>query len=727
MARNVSATIENNFTKGLITEATGLNFPEDACTDCLNVVFGETGKVYRRPGVDFEIDHQTSLVDRDNAAVSEYEWSGVGGRGELSFVIVQIGSVLHYYSLTSSAFSTSLSSSLSANKKSFTTNLDVFRSVGAPNPQTEHAQFASGNGYLFVTHPYCDPFYVKYDYDNDTIEATKITIEIRDFDGVEDGLRIDERPPTLTNLHGYNLCNQTFFENQTNPYRNINDFRRYAGNFPANRDIWHLYNQPPVGEWGGERFRQAMLGKEGLGNTPAPKGHFILQAFHQDRSAVSGISGIPIVSSSFFRPKATAFFAGRVFYAGVETEDFNSKIYFSQIIENPRQFGKCYQENDPTSRDITDLVDSDGGVIVIPEIATVNKLFSMGSYLLVFAVNGVWAISGSGTEGYGFKATDYSVRKISEVGSLSGLSFISLNGVPAWWAAEGIYVIVPDQTGNLQVQSLTEKSIKTYYRDIDMSAKAYAKGAYDSVEGVAQWLFRRGVDSVSGADSRYNYDEILVFNSETQSFSPWKLSEAPVTLNGVLSLSGLTTGQSTEETVVDNLGNVVVDNNGEEVTAYLTVYSILPSMFKYVITEPITEGSSTYRITYADFEGFTHRDWNSRSYRSDYDSYFITGFKIRGDAQRKFQTNYLTVYTENGAETGSCRLQAVWDYAYSPETSRWSNLQETYKNEENTTVSSRRLKIRGHGKALQFRCISKDNLPFIIHGWSAFETGNGQP
>ena len=54
MARSIGTTVENNFVNGLITEATGLNFPENACTDTLNCIFYDNGKVSRRKNVRFE-------------------------------------------------------------------------------------------------------------------------------------------------------------------------------------------------------------------------------------------------------------------------------------------------------------------------------------------------------------------------------------------------------------------------------------------------------------------------------------------------------------------------------------------------------------------------------------------------------------------------------------------------------------------------------------------------
>src|SRR5690606_24686859 len=120
-----------------------------------------------------------------------------------------------------------------------------------------------------------------------------------------------------------------------------------------------------------EVFDPGMRHQMTFGNSLAPKGHFLLKAFHQDRSSVSSVSNLAIQSAGGNRPTAVAFYAGRVFYSGPFTSGYNTKIYFTQILERPEQVNRCYQELDPTSEDIRDLLASDGGVIVIPEVTQV--------------------------------------------------------------------------------------------------------------------------------------------------------------------------------------------------------------------------------------------------------------------------------------------------------------------------------------------------------------------
>src|SRR5690606_9564666 len=112
----------------------------------------------------------------------------------------------------------------------------------------------------------------------------------------------------------------------------------------------------------------------GLGNTPAPKGHFIYTAWNINRTAKTGIADLPSESSGNTRPSSIVWYAGRVWYAGIDHPDYASTVYYSQIIEGNDQFGECYQRNDPTSEHIFALLDTDGGTLDLP---LVGKVLSM--------------------------------------------------------------------------------------------------------------------------------------------------------------------------------------------------------------------------------------------------------------------------------------------------------------------------------------------------------------
>ena len=93
-----------NFTGGLNTEATSLNFPENAAQDIDNLDLFITGEVKRRLGVDFEDSYTvrpetTTASDTANHAISTDSWKAVNGKGDINFLVVQIGLNLYLHDL----------------------------------------------------------------------------------------------------------------------------------------------------------------------------------------------------------------------------------------------------------------------------------------------------------------------------------------------------------------------------------------------------------------------------------------------------------------------------------------------------------------------------------------------------------------------------------------------------------------------------------------------------
>src|ERR1700735_1264596 len=97
MPQQIISSTENNFTKGLLTEFTGLNFPENACTAANNTEFTLIGDVVRREGINYELNGTSFSTSRDGNAVVTYKWNNAGGDGETQVVVTQIGGNLYFY------------------------------------------------------------------------------------------------------------------------------------------------------------------------------------------------------------------------------------------------------------------------------------------------------------------------------------------------------------------------------------------------------------------------------------------------------------------------------------------------------------------------------------------------------------------------------------------------------------------------------------------------------
>jgi hypothetical protein len=791
MPQKFGASIQNNFNQGLKTEFTGLNFPENACTETSNCVFERIGNVHRRSGFDFEVNGSYLNTPLVNNAISTFVWTNVGGDGETKIYVLQVGGTLYFYQFTNATLTNPMSHTILG------ITIDIFSFVANTGTfdATKECQFASGNGFLFVYHPSCDPFFCTYNAGN--ITGTVITVQIRDFLGIpEPGVAFNYRPLSLSAEHEYNLENQgwtigegwsatsstiitlspgsyalsltgiqgtpnlgdqffgyigfhgsnghsggagadvtivgtvagyvpgvsltvgiTTLAFQNPAYAGlpssvlpdgpgiiinqasaglINTWHSAIGNYPSNSDIWWLFkNSSDIFD------PAATVGNVTTDTSQAPQGHFILNAFQQQRSAISGIAGLTDITTTV-RPTTGTWFEGRVFYAGVNAASqasgdafyytWTENIYFSQIITpgDSTSFGNCYEINDPTSETLSDILPSDGGVIVIQGSGAIYKLFPVVNGLLVFAANGIWFITGS--QGIGFTATDYTITKLSGIQSISGTSYVDVLGYPVFWNEESIYSVSPSKEGQgLAVNNLGLTTINSFFADIPLSSKQYARGSYNPLTYEIQWVYNsnQAVDIITS----YNFNSVLVFNTITNAFYPWAISE----------------------------GNSIVHD---------VTYIVAPGgsntsdpVFKYLASKLI---AGVYNMSFAEEMDDTNWvDWFSTGTPLNYTSTFTTGYALHGEGYRKFQPSYINVYSNNLVNT-SYIIQGVWDYALQPDSGKYSSKQlvQNYISTANFNIIRRRHRIRGNGYVLQYLITSVPGQPFDIIGWSVQETQN---
>lgn len=703
MPRSANIAVDNNFIKGLITEATALNFPENACTETFNCEFNLDGSVQRRLGFDFEHGFATKTIDRTDVVVNTYFWKNVSGNGDVSVIVKQVGDTLYFYRVDAS-------DDFSNGAVADTVVLTPVTGATSALVAIDECQFSDGNGYLFVTHPHCDPLRVSYDIDTDVATGTVITLEIRDFDGdPDDPYDVDERPTStlaaLDNHHEYNLYNQGW--NTTN----LTAWDTAQTTMPSNADVMWRFKDTS------NNFdaSNASIARITSGNTPAPRAHHILELSNQDRNAI--VTGATNTTTGIERPKTSAFFAGRVFYSGINYTKFNSNIYFTQIIENDDQYGRAYQLNDPTSEDLFDLLPSDGGVIRIPEAGTIIKLISVPGGLAVFSGNGVWFVTGS--TGLGFTAVDYTVQKISTIATLTATSFVEVNGYPSWWNSDAIYVMIPTQGGLPSIQAISTDTIDSFYAEIPLTSKKFARGIYHTTDKHIRWIYRS--ESTDQLTQQYEFDRVLNFNVLTKAFYPWSVSDSDVKINAILT-SDLAAGTVNTELVTDSA--VTVTDGGQDVFVFESSGLELSPFDKYLVSYA---DAGSYEFTFAEKINADYVDWFSYDDTGvPFESYFVTGYKIKGQGLNKFQNNWIRVYSRLDTPV-SYYFQGVWDFAATGNTGRWSSNQLVEHTDTNYSTASKRLKVRGHGLALQLKVTSAEGEPFDIVGWSAMQSGNQVP
>ncbi|HYT43376.1 MAG TPA: hypothetical protein VEP90_13645, partial [Methylomirabilota bacterium] len=340
------------------------------------------------------------------------------------------------------------------------------------------------------------------------------------------------------------------------------------------------------------------------------------------------------------------------------------------------------QTNDPTSQNLFDLLPTDGGVITIQDAGSIIKLFSIQNGLLVFATNGVWFITGN--QGIGFSASDYTITKISSIRSLSSQSFVDVNGLPYFWNEEGIYMVSPSKSGGLSVEPITVGTILSFYNSIPLQSKRFARGSYHPIDYILQWTYRSAVEI--DVTSRYQFNRILNFNTYNKAFYPYTI----------------TTG---------NLAQYV---NGVNYISYPNSNGPEPG-FKYHCSFSNIGGDNH---TFAEENDSTFVDWGM----SDYTSFFITGYKLHGQAQKRFQIPYIYVYNRLTDGVSQYKIQGQWDYALSGNTGRWTTAELVNMSLSNDySVKQKRHRIRGRGLVLQIKVSSVSGQPFDIIGWSMYE------
>jgi len=745
------------FTAGKITEASPLTFPENSMKDELNIDINFDGTIQRRRGVDYEWDYSldNSFQKLDDAALSQtFVWENVRGfREETPVLVIRYGSKLSFF--RSYAEPVSLSK--------VAPDLELYEgSVG----DTEEVSFASGKGYLLAAGGSFDPTYIEYDSVEGVFSKTPISIEIRDLEGVDDGLPDEKRPSDLTGLHMYSLINQGWPYKPT-PYNqlagtqmissgndSVRNFRRIASDYyglrqsvyPSNSDIYSDYI-----EIGGLSAQILAASYDRAG--AAPKGKVVIKAFQENRKDLSQdyssksspvspwLPGDYEEKQTAKRPTAIAFFQGHVLYSGVGDLDYSDKIYVSQSLVGDDRFGKCYSVNDPTADIESSPLDTDGGVIEIGGVGQVLSLQPIGSQCLIIATNGVWAI---GSQDSAFTVNSVNMSKISIAGALSSGSVSLFESSVFYWSPDGIYIVTRDpQLGTLSVSNAIENTIQSAYTEIPVNKKKCVATITDQTDRKVYWLYSNEAEDTNL--SRYN--RALIFDIRAQAFYDYEFSSE----EGYPYVSGGYAKPPVEEAVfnrdiVVGTDQVVIGVDDVVLSGSVTVGTGGGSALKLLTFVEDAPGEVHY--TFSDISNRKFVDWETYDGEGlDFSSYIETGYELLGDAMKEKQATYVFCYfnrTEDNfisSEDGivfdypsACRLYGKWDWTGTSTANKWSDSQQVYRFlrsfvpevgpfDYSFDVIETKNKVRGSGKAVSLRFESEPKKDFQRLGWAINYTG----
>lgn len=214
-----------------------------------------------------------------------------------------------------------------------------------------------------------------------------------------------------------------------------------------------------------------------------------------------------------WRVTDVAFLGGRYFYL------CGDSVLFSQTVdENNEGYNKCYQDADPTSEEISDMLPTDGGVIRFKTMGDGVSLLAFNRGVLVFGRDVVYNIA-SPADGL-FTATDYDVVELSRAGICGPKSAVAVGDTVYYWSPMGIYKIgVNEYTGDtLVATNISQESIQSFYNEIPAFSKDNAVGAFDYTNNRIYWYYPTSQDRLLSLDG------CLVYDLNYNSFMPQKLS-----------------------------------------------------------------------------------------------------------------------------------------------------------------------------------------------------------
>ena len=557
-------------------------------------------------------------------------------------------------------------------------------------------------------------------------EVSIVTPYVRDTAGIEEPNHPanDLTPSTLTNEHFYNLLNQGW----DGIYHRVDDdtclpwdsgspdtslkiykFKNTHTVFPSNALSWYALKDA------NGAYAPTELVNCALGSSLAPRGKMIINAYSMNRGAVSGVSPISPSPFSDHRPEDITFFAGRLWYA------IDGRVLYSQIIsEDTTLAEKCYQAADPTSEDVSDPIDTDGGVMNIQQCGKILRIASFGSGLCVFGDKGVVAIlPGNAT---GFTPTSYYQQVVSSVGVSSKRSVISVGDSLYYWSSLGIHRVAFNENGQLVSENISFGTIHTFFKNLKPISKENCVAKLNSIRNDIHFMYP------THEESPKQLDGVLKYNIITGTWTPRNIPIVEVSSPFIVDAIEL-------KNAIDTHPKVIVESNGATVLANGEVVKITKKEEDYIgfdsLSYFVLDGDSM-RTTFANCTNIDYKDWTIGDINGDgfnFESYIVTHPIVMNDIYTSKQAPYITT-TYKRTEEGNlfvsgCYMSARWDWTSNPYSYKWDSKQQTYRlpADSNTRTQlfkespeyvTTKTRVRGSGKALQLKFENDGNKAFRL-------------
>lgn len=428
-------------------------------------------------------------------------------------------------------------------------------------------------------------------------------------------------------------------------------------------------------------------------------------------------------SATFFpvRRKAscvgTAF--GRVWLGGIDVEGLENNIGYSKVIlDSARDAEVFHQVNKPTDPEVNQLMDSDGGLLTIEGSGEIYDFYQFRKSLIVFAENGVWAITGS--DGAGFKATDFSVSRISSVGCL-GIGYYAEGAEGLFYLnRSSVNVISENQFGKLDTTDISTAAIQSKVSSLlkNKYNTSMCTLSYDPLNSKMYVNFKdyyredsNGVQT-SYADLRYS----LIFDTVSKAWTERKRGEDPAKVGPYYDADGdIVRGLGTWYQGSYHSAPFTADQSSGDNMLYLASY---------------VTGSDT-TVAFCTESGESHSD---RLPAEVYESTARINPVVLTDPLTDKQISYLEVYSENPKvlDASACTVNTNYSWSAEPtgtpfEAIRYDHYPVQLHHADNDVIITKE-KVHGKGKAVDISFTNNEaDKTFKILGYAFTYNYNQRP
>lgn len=745
MAQTKGQLERNTFVAGLITDATPLTFPENASIDEANFVLNTDGSRQRRKGLVHD--------PVETVLTFETQYTNTAGGNpppSMSPQFYHFGDVLRareWKEVIGMRYSGRWAFNRGGMQRVTDPNYGQVLYNVTSIDQSEHVAATAIGRSLVIARQTILPLLLTQ-LDNASFDPYDLTLKVRDFWGVPPfgAPSFDEDITTDVGIkpHLYNLCNAGWTWQRINNYLSNGAVRQYPS----------LNKVSAIGVKDDRSFEPSWVKLTNFGSTRAPFGGYVIDLGKRNTSRVENFpfpGTIQTIAGGWhtaltveelggldgefaFKVKSVASYAERVWYAGlssvyplehIETSPAVSQmVLFSQVVKSPRDSENCYQVNSPVSDEMSDLLPTDGGFILLPEAIDIMHMEQVGTSLAIFASNGVWAVSGQGEAG--FTADAFKVTKVSSVGAQYPSMITSGENSVFFLTKSGLEVVTQNQFGLLEVKNISDGRVNKLLNSISNISREQGQMIYDEVGKRLHILYKSTPHSINDIQK----DSELIFDLTLGAF-----------YKNTYPTRGSEYSASPNWTHWGLLGAVRTPNLDQK--SYGTGLSLERAVgIKYVIgTTRIVPSTDRFVIDYT-FGQHLAEDFKDFG-RVDAAAYLVTGYELLGDSMRRKQANYLVVhqqrtedgfYEDGGAllekHPSSCIVQAQWDFTNSANSGKWGNPFQTYRYKRlyiptgpsdtfdyGWEVVTTKNRLRGSGRALSLKFTTEAGKDCHILGW----------